>query len=104
MAQFRLTSLAEADLDGIWDYVSGYSEQAADSLIDELFERFIMLARFQEAGRDRTELAPNLRSFPVGSYVIFYRAREEGIEIVRVLHGSMDIPRKFAEEGISEEE
>jgi len=40
-------------------------------------------------------LAARLRSFPVGSYVIFYRPMENGVEIVRVLHGARDLPPLF---------
>jgi toxin ParE1/3/4 len=39
----------------------------------------------------------NLRSFPVGSYVIFYRPIEEGIEVIRVLHSARDIEDIFAD-------
>lgn len=47
-------------------------------------------------GRTRDELAESLRSFPVGNYVIFYRAMPDGIDIVRVLSGFRDIPNVFA--------
>jgi toxin ParE1/3/4 len=43
------------------------------------------------AGRARPELAENVRSFPVGNYVIFYRPLQDGIEIVRVLSGYRDL-------------
>ncbi|MBD2690580.1 type II toxin-antitoxin system RelE/ParE family toxin [Anabaena catenula] len=36
-----------------------------------------------------------LRSFPVKIYLIFYRPIDQGIEIVRILHGSQDIERIF---------
>jgi toxin ParE1/3/4 len=42
-------------------------------------------------GRERTELAPALRSFPIGSYVIFYRPIPDGVEIARILNASRDI-------------
>ena len=42
-------------------------------------------------GRSRPELARNVRSFPVGKYVIFYVALVDGVEVVRVLHGARDI-------------
>jgi plasmid stabilization system protein ParE len=32
-----------------------------------------------------------LRSFAVGNYVIFYAARSDGVEIVRVMNGRQDI-------------
>jgi toxin ParE1/3/4 len=40
-------------------------------------------------------MAPGLRSFPVGNYVVFYRIVPEGIELVRVLHGARDLRRLF---------
>nr|WP_148663558.1 type II toxin-antitoxin system RelE/ParE family toxin [Bosea vaviloviae] len=33
----------------------------------------------------------NIRSFPVGNYVLFYRPLADGIELVRVLSGYQDI-------------
>jgi toxin ParE1/3/4 len=42
-------------------------------------------------GRRRDELAPGLQSFPLGRYVIFYRALPAATEIVRVLHGARDV-------------
>jgi toxin ParE1/3/4 len=49
-------------------------------------------------GRSRLELAPDLRSFPVGQYVIFYLPLPKGVEIVRVLHGARDIESILQEE------
>ncbi len=46
-------------------------------------------------GRQREELAARLRSFPVGSYVIFYRPIDDGIEVARILHGARDFPPLF---------
>ncbi len=46
-------------------------------------------------GRRREELAPALRSFPAGNYVIFYRPVREAIQIIRVLHGARDIETMF---------
>ena len=54
-------------------------------------------------GRKRDELLPNLRSFPVGSYLIFYHPINQGIEVVRVLHGSRDIPNFFVDDSLQDE-
>ncbi|MBF0178064.1 MAG: type II toxin-antitoxin system RelE/ParE family toxin [Magnetococcales bacterium] len=43
-------------------------------------------------GRPRDDLAPNLRSFAVGRYVIFYREATSGIEVLRFIHGARDHP------------
>ena len=46
-------------------------------------------------GRARDELAPGLRSFPIGRYVIFYEPLPDGVAIARVLHGARDIDAGF---------
>jgi toxin ParE1/3/4 len=57
-----------------------------------------LLAIQPRAGRLRPELAPELRSFPVGRYVVFYRPQDDGIDVVRVLHSARDI-ESISEEG-----
>lgn len=58
-------------------------------------QRFPRLAEFPEMGRERTELSPSMRSFPVSRYIIFYRPGELGVAIVRILHGARDIEGLF---------
>jgi toxin ParE1/3/4 len=53
------------------------------------------LASSPLVGRNREDLAPNLRSFPVGNYVVFYQAEPDGIIVVRILSGARDIPALF---------
>lgn len=98
MNEFRLSAAAEDDLTDIWNYLEERSEQSANALIESLVKRFVMLCTFQEAGRDRDELKPGLKSFPIDRYIIFYRIIPEGIEIIRVLHGARDIEQIFSEQ------
>jgi toxin ParE1/3/4 len=77
----RLAPEAEAELDDIWYYIAKESGsiEIADRLIDALTDRFFLLATYPHVGRRRDEdLRPGLRSFPVGEYVIIYRAEGEG--------------------------
>jgi len=46
-------------------------------------------------GRKQTELIANLRSVIVRRYLIFYQPFENGVEVLRVLHGSRDVERIF---------
>jgi len=82
---------AEKDLDEIWLYIAQDNPGNADNLLDEIEETSRKLARFTNMGRNRDELHPGLRSFPVGKYLIFYLPINGGLEIVRVLHGMRDI-------------
>jgi toxin ParE1/3/4 len=48
-------------------------------------------------GRNRPDLAEDLKSFPTGNHVIFYRVVDGGIQILRVLHGARDIKKIFTQ-------
>lgn len=96
MPHYRITDEARADLDAIWFYVAERGGiETADRLIDAIIERFPLLASTPAMGFARENFAPGLRSFPVGDYLIFYRRASGRIDIVRVLHGSRDLPRFF---------
>lgn len=36
-----------------------------------------------------------MRSFPVGRYIVFYMPLDDGVVVIRVLHGSRDIDAIF---------
>ena len=86
---------AENDLDDIWLYIAQDNPNNADKLLDEIEEISRKLARFADMGRNRDDLHSGLKSFPVSKYLIFYIPINGGIEIVRVLHGMMDIDALF---------
>jgi toxin ParE1/3/4 len=95
MSRYRLTPEARRDLDEITDFIAADNPAAAERLIDRIEERCRALAEMPGMGRAREELAPNLRSSHVGKYIIFYRPVDEGIDVIRVLHGHRDIPKLF---------
>ena len=95
MPQVFRSALAEQDLLEIWLYIAKDSPDAADRFLDRLGEACELLAASPEIGRRRADLAPSLRSFPVGRYVIFYRSSESGIQVVRVLSAYRDINPLF---------
>jgi toxin ParE1/3/4 len=82
---------ARVDLIEIWGFIADDSEAAADQMLDRIDEVLRMLRDRPLAGRERSELAPELRSFPVGSYILFYLPLPNGIDLVRVRSGYMDI-------------
>ena len=96
MSRYRLSRQARSDLDDIWLYIASDNTNAADRFIDKLLAKFQTLATKPGVGRTRYELGESVRSFPVGNYVIFYRAMQDGIDVVRVLSGFRDIPNVFA--------
>ncbi len=95
MPQLRFNAQARFDLDDIWRYIAGRSIERADGFIDRIEEKCRLLAENPMLGRSREELAPSLRSFPVGNYLLFYVPLEDGVEVVRVLSGARDLPSAF---------
>lgn len=88
---YRLSTLAEQDLDEIWSYVADdASPKTADRLIDEIVDRFDLLAEQPGMGRARPEFGIGVRSFAVENYVIYYRHEDDDVLIARVLHGRRD--------------
>lgn len=53
------------------------------------------LAQQPRLGRSAEEMAPNLRTFPVGSYQIFYRPVSDGIQLIRTIHGAREITPEY---------
>ncbi len=79
MPQVLRTSQAATDLLEIWVYIAQEgSMDAADRVLNTIDQKCQALAEQPEMGRRRDELAPGLRSLPVGNYVVFYRGRDEG--------------------------
>jgi toxin ParE1/3/4 len=81
----------DVDVDSIWDFIASDNVTAADRVLDRIGDVLDMLIRNPLAGRQRPELAPGLRSFPAGNYIVFYLPLDDGIEVVRILSGYLDI-------------
>jgi toxin ParE1/3/4 len=94
---YRLSALAEKDLEDIWSYVAeDASIGTADRLIDAIFDRFELLVEQPRMGRNRPEFGEGVRSIVVGSHVIYYR-HEQDVLIARVLHGRRDQAAAWSE-------
>lgn len=86
---------AEADLIDVWLFIADDSPVNADRFLDRLDAMAFKLAETPGMGKDRPELAPALKSFPVDNYVLFYREIMDGIALVRVLRCSRDVDLIF---------
>jgi toxin ParE1/3/4 len=86
---------ASADLSEIWEFIAETSVERADAFVDRIDEKFRALAAQPLMGRERSDLAPGLRSLPMPPYVIFYEPLRDGVVIVRVLHGARDVDAQF---------
>ena len=82
---------AEADLEEIGDYIAKDSARRAVTFVRELRGRAQELGRMPRA----FPLMPRyehhgIRCRPHGNYLIFYRAEDDRVSIVHVLHGARD--------------
>jgi toxin ParE1/3/4 len=98
MAQVFQAPQAELDLLEIWLFIAEDNEPAADRLIRRIAARCEELAEDPKIGRERIELGQSVRSWPVSNYLVFYRPRPDGIELLRVLHGARDLEALFEDD------
>lgn len=97
MATASFTPTANEDALTIWLYIAQHSEERANNFFDKLNETSQLLADNPAMGRARPELRDDVRSFPLSGYAIYYRPISDGVEVVRLLHGSRDIiPELFS--------
>jgi toxin ParE1/3/4 len=93
VTHYVLSEDADRDLDGIWDYIAADNVDAADRWIDMLFDAFVAIGDTPGIGHKREDLtAYPVFFWPVGAYLVIYRATSRPIEIVAVTQGSRDIP------------
>jgi toxin ParE1/3/4 len=89
----RRRELARADELEIWLFMATDNVTAADRILDRLDEAVRMLAEFPDAGRERDELTPGLRSYAVEGFVLYYAHDRTRLEVVRVLSARRNVTR-----------
>jgi len=96
VSRFALHRGAFADIDETREYIAYENPDAADRMMDELFQEFATLAQFPQMGHARPDLASApLRFHIVREYLIAYAPDETPVWIVAVLHGRRN-PRILA--------
>ena len=96
---YRLTPLAEADLEDIWQYTFlQWSPEQADAYVRGIVSAIAGLARGDKVGL-RTDVGPEYWKYHVGLHVIYFRQSEESVDVIRILHGRMDVERHLSDDG-----
>ncbi len=91
--RYELSEIADSDIDAIFDYTEReYGFDKAVGYVSGFEELFSLLLDNPELGRIRSEIRDGLRSIPKDEHIVFYRILSDHIRIVRVLHGSRDLP------------
>jgi toxin ParE1/3/4 len=90
--RIRRLPQADADLDEIWERIARADPDAADRLIARIVATTARLEVYPRSGRARPEIGPNARSVGESDYLILHRITADTVDIVRVVHGSRDLP------------
>jgi antitoxin ParD1/3/4/toxin ParE1/3/4 len=96
MNKFVLHPEAFTDLDEIWEYIAADNLDAADRVLEEIYEAIGALVRFPHQGHLRPDLTSRpLRFHVIRHYVLAYTPDEKPLAVVAILHGRRN-PRVLA--------
>ncbi len=93
--KIRWTENAAADLKSVHDYLSRTSADSADEIVDRILSAIDILEQYPNLGRQgRIE---KTREFVVTGtrFIVFYRLRDQHVEILGILHGARKLPGNF---------
>ena len=94
MRRLQFTADADRDLIDIALYIASESQsrEVASAFVGQLRAKCRQLASLPATlGTARPDLREDIRSTSTQGYVIFFRYRDELLEVVNVLHGSRDV-------------
>ena len=96
MSEFIVHPEAVKDLEEIWGYIAAGNLDAADRVLDEIYDTIKSLVPFPFVGHARPDLTTRpLRFQAVRDYVIVYAPDEKPLAVIAVLHGRRN-PRVIA--------
>jgi toxin ParE1/3/4 len=94
----RFLASVRADFLAILTYIAESTGSVAvgETFVAKLRAKCHALAALQATiGRPRPELRTDIRSFPYGNYVIFFRYIEDRFEVVSILERHLDIDSNY---------
>lgn len=103
MKPIRIRPCADTEIDALADYIACDSPDAAMRFLDAVQKSFDLIGEQPGIGTQRYAHLPmleGLRMLPVSDFekhLVFYIERPSYIDILRVLHGSRDIPAALVE-------
>ncbi len=97
MPKYYFTRRAVSDLSEIWDYTTKeWSANQAEKYYKLIMASCEDLANNPKLGKSYEIVTTNLLGYKCGEHIIFYREiLKNEIEILRILHGMMDLKSKF---------
>lgn len=95
MANYKLSKLAELDIDDITAFTAKrWGERQALAYPEQLRSGAQFVANFPTWGKTYTTKRGRVyQRYRIGKHMLFYRPVDDGIFVVRILHVSMDFDR-----------
>lgn len=92
MLELRVRPSARRDLNGIWEYTrQRWSAAQADRYTGQIHDAMNRLRREPHLGRRVHDAPADFFKWPCGKHVIFFLRELDVLDIVRILHGGMDV-------------
>lgn len=94
---FRLTKMALEDLGGIADFTEmKWGTVQRDAYLKQLNNAFYSIGENSNSGMSCDYIRIGYFQYIVGKHVLYYRRFEDDtVQIVCILHGSMDVSRQI---------
>lgn len=83
-------------MEAVWLFsLNQWGAHQTERYIDDLTDAFAFLARNPNAGSACDAIRQGYRRYPVMRHIVYYRATDYGIEIIRVLHDRILASHQF---------
>ena len=88
----------ENDLLAYWEFLFDKNPQAANAIVQEVYDKVDMLRDHPFAGQSQRHISDDCRHLVVRPLVVLYRVVEDRVELVRVLDGRRDVTAAMFED------
>lgn len=93
---YTISKKAVSDLEEIWLYtVEKWSVDQADRYYNLIFDEIHYVCKNRNASNPMEHVRKGYRASKVKSHLIFYRIRNNTVEVIRILHEQMDIEKRL---------
>lgn len=94
MTDYRLTPAAQRDLSSIWDFAQArWNARQAETYVNEIRAAMERIAGDPRRGQPCDDIRESYRRYGIGSHLLCYVERTDGVDIIRILHQRMDPTR-----------
>jgi toxin ParE1/3/4 len=95
MAEVVFRQRAWRDLDRIDTRIATDDPGAAQRFRADVLRRIGLLERVPESAQPRPKFGPDIRTIPIGRYIVILRVALPKVIVLRIVHGARDLPRLF---------